>query len=79
MDFESACANVAKVPLGVILQIVGHTQPQGFLAAEQIVFIDDSSYGPSLANTGTIADQKTATMIIWQEVSMLQMRNNFFK
>ena len=70
-NLNTTCANVTEIPLRIILQIIGDTEPESLLASQQVVLVDDSGDGAALADAGAVADQKAAAVVVGQEVGVL--------
>lgn len=68
MHIDARCTNVAEIPFGIVFEIIRYGYPQCLLASLQIVLINDTGYGATLAHAGTIANEKTSPAAIGQEM-----------
>jgi len=68
MDIDARGSDVAEIPLGIVLEIIGHGYPQRLLAALQIVLVDDAGDCATLAHTSAISDQETSPTSVRKQV-----------
>ena len=74
MDFDFSGANISQVSEGIETQIVGDRKPDGALPALTPILVHEAGQRPAFADAGSVADQKSGTSPIRQNLLVLHRR-----